>query len=731
MHPWGLLALCLSVNAVDAGGAGEILLSFDVDTSTFDNSTGAGGDSPAALICRMGINPGAFHLSQDFPLYPVAGSGGEEMDKINIAYLDATGTDAILFMTINYRRGLGAIQEPDFDQIASQLHDITKSGRRVILRVAPEMNDYVDTLPPNTQPAPLAFVQLWRQLHERISAKAKVDFAWAPKAGAGYPYGAALTTRTALNLTEFKALDTNGNGVLDAGDDPYAPYYPGDDVVDWVGLSFYWQGAIGADPTTNTACPADQNIVEDYITMQGVRYGIAVNQSVSINFYDVYSAKKNKPFMISETNAYYNIKSGSSGASQQAIAQSYYSQYLTNTTFLSMYPNLKLINLYEWVKQDQGLYWRDYRLTSNAMKDTFKADLDTFMNTHKGVYVQANLTKLPAAACTDTGPFGSSSAAFTTTSVGGVPTATGATLWPIATSSVFSSSSSSSAVSANYIAIGVSVGCTILLAAAAFAIILMRRSRSRRKEVALDVPPRGAALSAGGDGVGEAVELAEAGESATALKGGSLWAGLSAGAGAAAVGTRDAAALSAAVEDLASERISNPTEWSCDDVISFLDREGVGKEVSAAFLENEIDGASLFALTPDVLKEDLKLPTASIPPVMAAINRLKNDRHVSLWSVEEVSTWLRARGIDADVVARFRDHHVDGYTLLHLSLEELKKGLGIGSFGVRNSLMGAIRGLGGASGPSGSGAGSRSTLAAVTEERSGDGEEEAMPPPYT
>jgi hypothetical protein len=31
---------------------------------------------------------------------------------------------------------------------------------------------------------------------------------------------------------DFSICDTNGDGVLDNRDDPYGPYWPGDDVVD-------------------------------------------------------------------------------------------------------------------------------------------------------------------------------------------------------------------------------------------------------------------------------------------------------------------------------------------------------------------------------------------------------------------------------------------------------------------------------------------------------------------
>ena len=55
-------------------------------------------------------------------------------------------------------------------------------------------------------------------------------------------------------------MDTNKNGVVDTGDgklaevlffskpyfiaDPYGPYYPGDEWVDWVGMSIYHFGIL-------------------------------------------------------------------------------------------------------------------------------------------------------------------------------------------------------------------------------------------------------------------------------------------------------------------------------------------------------------------------------------------------------------------------------------------------------------------------------------------------------
>ena len=43
---------------------------------------------------------------------------------------------------------------------------------------------------------------------------------------------------------EWHALDTNDDGWVDMHDDPYTPFYPGDQWVDWVGLNEYHMGQV-------------------------------------------------------------------------------------------------------------------------------------------------------------------------------------------------------------------------------------------------------------------------------------------------------------------------------------------------------------------------------------------------------------------------------------------------------------------------------------------------------
>jgi hypothetical protein len=46
----------------------------------------------------------------------------------------------------------------------------------------------------------------------------------------GYPYPYGRTNLVSENSSDFKYLDTNKDGIFDFKDNPYFPYYPGDDA---------------------------------------------------------------------------------------------------------------------------------------------------------------------------------------------------------------------------------------------------------------------------------------------------------------------------------------------------------------------------------------------------------------------------------------------------------------------------------------------------------------------
>jgi len=92
-----------------------------------------------------------------------------------------------------------------------------------------------------------------------------------------------------ITAEDFQLLDTNGDGQLTSADDPFLPYYPGDDVVDWIGISLYNYGR--SNDGTGIAPPVDEN------------YFVSQISNGPNSFYERFVSQKSKPFIISETGA--------------------------------------------------------------------------------------------------------------------------------------------------------------------------------------------------------------------------------------------------------------------------------------------------------------------------------------------------------------------------------------------------------------------------------------------
>lgn len=179
----------------------------------------------------------------------------------------------------------------------------------------------------------------------------------------GYPYLYGRTSIVLKNSSDFKSLDTNKDGVFDSKDDPYYPYYPGDDygkfsliyfLVDWIGISSVFRGLIhpaaylNSSNTTNTTQPSltvndTLNILppKDFNDTENP-YGISFNQQLTggnVNLYDSYALKKNKPFILWDVGAAFYVESV--GESEVLIKSSWLSQIINpfllqvNTLFLN------------------------------------------------------------------------------------------------------------------------------------------------------------------------------------------------------------------------------------------------------------------------------------------------------------------------------------------------------------------------------------------------------------
>jgi hypothetical protein len=162
-------------------------------------------------------------------------------------------------------------------------------------------------------------------------------------------------------------MDTNGDGIVDVRDDPYTPYYPGDNYVDWVGMSVYWFGQQW--PETLNLVPPSQRFVD---VIRG-RYATSLSAGVVYNFYDMFAEKHNKPFAIPESGAVFYSLPIQPGEGEVAIKEAWWRQ-VYNTTVFGQFPRLKLVSNFEENKvEDRGNV--SYTLTLPPVEKQFLSEL--------------------------------------------------------------------------------------------------------------------------------------------------------------------------------------------------------------------------------------------------------------------------------------------------------------------------------------------------------------------
>ena len=180
---------------------------------------------------------------------------------------------------------------------------------------------------------------------------------WTPNIGFAYPFADAIPR----NTPDFNEMDTNGDGVITNRDDPYQPYYPGDQYVDWVGLSTYWYTyeMNGYQPLS----PYFQD------TLRG--QGPILNQIAppSPNFYEIYANSKKKPMAIAETGSpvTYNDANSNQPPSidQELNMKREWWRQIWSKEVHENFPLVKLILNFEEAKFENGRF-KDWRVTWNA-----------------------------------------------------------------------------------------------------------------------------------------------------------------------------------------------------------------------------------------------------------------------------------------------------------------------------------------------------------------------------
>lgn len=303
-----------------------------------------GSETLAEFSDQLGAAPATAVVFSDVPF------DDEDRNNLRAAATQVRGENSSLLVTLEPREGLDAVTPEVADDIAALLGEISDTGVPVILRYAHEMNGSWYAWGQQ----PTAYRESFRLVAETLDERAPgVATMWAPNYGGGYPFagGEFESTRTS---PDFRLLDTDDDGALSMADDPYAPYYPGDDVVDWVGMSLYHWGNSHPWGENEVAKPgkfADQ--------LRGTYVGAGGDDSAIPDFYADYGVTAGKPLAIPETAAF--VTSDAPAELALEIKRSWWSQVFSPDT-AERFPQLAMINWFEWnkyeVEVDDEVDWR-------------------------------------------------------------------------------------------------------------------------------------------------------------------------------------------------------------------------------------------------------------------------------------------------------------------------------------------------------------------------------------
>jgi len=305
-------------------------------------------DTPGGYADRLGLPPAILGEYLDLPLT-------DEVRDQALRHARAAATvGAAYLLTVTSSGGLGSVTQEAADAIASLCAAITGQRVPVVLRFGHEMN--ASWYAWGEQPT--EYVDAYRRVALAVRHAAPgVALAWGPNYGGGYPFPGGPFEAQA-GRPGFAASDTDHDGRLTAADDPYAPYYPGDDVVDIVGLTMYHWG---------NGWPWGENEVptpgEFRSQVRGTYQGPLGDQRPVPDFYADYAQKRGKPFAVFETAAL-SRPSNRGGDTEADIKRTWIAQVLDPTLRVDL-PAFTLALWFEHAKQETDTGFVDWRATAD------------------------------------------------------------------------------------------------------------------------------------------------------------------------------------------------------------------------------------------------------------------------------------------------------------------------------------------------------------------------------
>ena len=273
--------------------------------------------------------------------------------------VDARG---MLLLTLDPYRGLDTVTDDVAEELAIRLDGYNRRGVPVVVRFAPEMNGHWY----RWGQQPTAFVAAFRRIAEALHREAPgTATLWAPAYGGGYPFVADLE-----DPRDEAVLDVDGDGTVTRADDPYSPYWPGADAVDWVGLSLFHWGSTW--PWGENAVPERGKLLAQ---LTGTPAGLGGDDRGLPDSDATYAEGHDKPFALPETAALW-APSTESGSSERAIKRTWWRQVF-DPSLAERLPRLAMV---AWVERelppDRDLPAVDWRaLRTPDLAEAYRTDL--------------------------------------------------------------------------------------------------------------------------------------------------------------------------------------------------------------------------------------------------------------------------------------------------------------------------------------------------------------------
>jgi hypothetical protein len=312
-------------------------------------------DPLATYSSTLGQRPAVVGIAVEVPMRPA------DRSRVNAVVDELVDARGILLLTLEPYGGLAAVTDDVAAELAIRLDGYNRRGVPVVVRFAPEMNGHWY----DWGQQPTAYVAAFRRIAAAVHAEAPGSATlWAPAYGGGYPFMADL-----VDESDAAVLDVDRDGRVTRTDDPYAPYWPGADAVDWVGLSLFHWGDTW--PWGENEVPEPGKLLAQ---LTGTYTGLGGDDRALPDFYATYGEGHDKPVAIPETGALWAPDAG--GAPERAIKQAWWRQVFDDE-LLTRLPRLAMVT---WVERelppDGDLPAVDWRaLARPELADAYRAEL--------------------------------------------------------------------------------------------------------------------------------------------------------------------------------------------------------------------------------------------------------------------------------------------------------------------------------------------------------------------